>query len=729
MTARTYGFSLEKQRPMSLNGILASGVSAIQTNTAAINVTSNNIANVNTPGYVRRVANLATLAPGGMLSGVELAGVQRMVNDYLDREVLTSSSNSARYDVQSTMMDQLNAALGAPGDGNSVGSRLDAVYTALGQASLDPSSLTGRLGALGQFDSLGQSISGLASSVADLRSNTDQQVSAVISQANTLIQQIVHINPQVQHAIVSGDTSTGLLDQRDALVQQLSQLIGVRVTNQPDGRVFIATNDGVQLVNDNYTVLTYQPASGTSFKPIMAQMMNTISGQAIGTSQAFDAHAQSGQLRGLLDLRDNTLADISTELGSLAQSVSLAFNAVHNANAAVPPPTALVGRQTGLLSSDGLNFTGATTIGITDSNGVLQHQVAIDFDAGTLSVDGGAATAIGGTVGTFTSALNTALGPAGTASFVDGALTLSANGSNGVVIADDAARPASRGGVGFSQFFGLNDLFKSSGNAIVTTGLIASDVAGFAPGGTISLLLKGPLGQRIGETTIPVTGPTIGDTIAALNTSFAGKATFALDANGQMQVTPAPSYSGYKLEVTEDTTQRGTTGESLSSLFGLGSEQQMELAQSFGLAAGVVNAPQRLAFTKPTLQSTTSLGSTVVTPGDNRGLLDLQDVVNQTHPFSAAGALPARNVKLGDYAAAFYQDISSRVTAIESSKTAEDTRLTLAQQSQSKTEGVNLDEELAKMMTLQQAYNSGARLLQVAQQLFNQLLLAVGGST
>src|ERR1035438_8384385 len=137
---------------MSLNGIISGGLTAIQTNSSTICMTSDNIANINTPGYVRRVAQQQTLAPGGILSGVQLSQIQRVVNAYADKEVLTASASSASYDVQSSIMDQLNAALGTPGDGNSIGSQLDAVYAALGQASLDPSSLASRLGSLGQFD-------------------------------------------------------------------------------------------------------------------------------------------------------------------------------------------------------------------------------------------------------------------------------------------------------------------------------------------------------------------------------------------------------------------------------------------------------------------------------------------------------------------------------------------------------------------------------------------------
>jgi flagellar hook-associated protein 1 FlgK len=255
--------------------------------------------------------------------------------------------------------------------------------------------------------------------------------------------------------------------------------------------------------------------------------------------------------------------------------------------------------------------------------------------------------------------------------------------------------------------------------------LQSSDVAGFAPGGSISLLLKGPAGERVGETTVPVTGVTIGDMVTALNSAFTGKATFALDGNGQLQVTPTAGYSNYDLEVTLDTTARGTTGESFSSLFGMGSSEEMARAQGFRLSSGVAGSPQALAFAQPSLSSSSLLGDTVVTPGDNRGLLALQDLINQTHSFSSAGALPARTVSFGDYAAALYQDVASRGNAIDTSKNAEDARLNLAKQKQSEKEGVNLDEELANMTTLQQAYNAGARVLQVAKELYDELLQVV----
>lgn len=710
---------------MSLNGILASGVSTILANSAAMRVTADNIANVNTPGYVRRVANMEVVAQSGQLAGVALSEIQRVTNNYLDSEVLAARSATARYDAQAALLDRLDTALGQPGDGASLGSRIDAIYAALGQASLDPGALSTRLGVLTEFEALAQTVNNLSATIADLRVSSDQQIGSDISQANELIRQIYELNPQISRAMLTGNPASGLLDERDKLVGELSDLVGIRTNLQSDGRLFVSTTDGMQLVTDTLAELVHQPSFGPSFNPIQVRIIHPETGAVIGNPRIFDSHVTSGELRGLLDARDNVLAGLGEELGTMMQTLSLVMNAQHNASAAFPPPSQLDGRQTGLLATDALNFSGATTLGIVDANGALVHNFAIDFDAGTISVDGGGASAIGSTIGSFAAALDAALGADGDADFTNGVLTVSANGGNGLVIGDEAGNPSSRAGTGFSHFFGLNDLFRADGNAIQTTGLSSTDAHGLAPGGNISLLLKGPDGRRVSEVTVAVTGTTIGDMVTALNTAFAGNATFALDANGELQVTPASAYSRYDLEVKLDSTTRGGTGESFSSLFGIGTGEALARASAVSLTPSIAASAQRFAFAQPTLSAATAVGTTVVTPGDNRGLLRLQDALNQTHSFAQSGALPARTASLTDYAAAIYQDISSRSTTIDFNRNAQQTRLTQAQQNQSSLEGVNLDEELGKMMVLQQAYNAGARLITLAQQLYQELLDAV----
>jgi flagellar hook-associated protein 1 FlgK len=238
----------------------------------------------------------------------------------------------------------------------------------------------------------------------------------------------------------------------------------------------------------------------------------------------------------------------------------------------------------------------------------------------------------------------------------------------------------------------------------------------------ISLLLKGPNGERVNEVDVAVAGTTIGDMVTALNTAFTGKASFTLNASGRLSMTPAAGYEAFTLDVTGDTTLRGATGESFTSLFGLGNREASFRGAGFSLTPDLAGAPQRLAFAQSSLTATTALGDQIVGAGDNRGLLALQNLTSTSLPFGTGGGLPARSTTLGDYIATFYQDISARGTTIDSGRTAQSTRLAQAQKNLSASEGVNLDEELANMMMLQQAYNAGARLMRVADELYDQLL-------
>lgn len=708
---------------MSLNGIASAALSTLQTNSSALRVVGDNVANLNTQGYARRIVNLEAQSAGGTLTGVDIASVQRVVDQFLSGETLSASAGASRYDTQNSIYSQLSGILGKPGDSTSLTSQLTSVSTALGQAALAPTASTSQQGVLNAFQNLAATISNLSSQISGLRTQVDQQVTSSISEINSLIKQIYDLNAQAKTAQINGDTASAVLDQRDVALQNLSQLIGIRTVQQPDGRFSVMTEDGINLVGDTYAQLAYSPgATNGTYGPVTSQDINPQSGQPIGPPQSIQSHLASGKLKGLIDMRDGTLADLGEELGNLAQTTALAYNAQHNANAAFPPPPSLIGRNTGLLAGDALNFTGKTTIAVADSSGNLVSRIDVDFGAGTLSVDGGAATAFANTVGGLTSALNTALGANGTASFVDGVLTIAANGGNGIVTQDDASTPADRGGSGFSQFFGLNDLFRSAVPSIESTGLSAGDSGGFA-GGTISLSLTGPDGQIARTASVSISaGMTIGNVITALNTALGGTATFTLNSDGSIGETQPTSLANYKLNVTADTTQRGTTGMSFTQLFSIGANQTALKAAGFSVNPQIAAAPQRLAFAQPQITPASVAGDAIVTHGDNTGVLALQNVGSAQQSFAAAGGISAEAATLSDYGGAFYQDVATRGTAAHANQTAQDDRLTEAQTRQASTSGVNLDEELSKMMTYQQSYSAGARMLSVVKQLFDTLL-------
>ncbi len=709
---------------MSLNGITASALSALKTNSAALGVVSNNVANINTPGYARRVVNEQTLAVGGKLMGVDIASVQRVVDQFLSQENLAASGSASQYDVQANLFSQLNGLLGSPGDNQSLSTGLTNLASAFATASQAPTSSASYTGVVNALQSLASTVSTTAGTISSLQGQIDQQVVSSIPSANALIQQVYTLNQQIKNASANGDSSSALLDQRDVALQSLSKMMGIRTTDNGDGSLIVSTTDGVNLVSNTYATLSYSGgARNGTYGNIQIQDTNPQSGQLIGQATPLDSHLNSGSLRGLIDMRDQTLGGLGQSLGNLAQGIAQTFNAQTNANAAYPPPSSLTGRDTGLLTGDALNFTGKTTLAVTNSSGNLVSRIDVNFGAGTLSVDGGAAVSIGTTIGSFTTALNTALGSNGSASFTNGQLSISATGGNGVVVQDDAATPSARAGTGFSQFFGLNDVFQGSSPSLLATGLSGSDASGLAAGGQIGLSLKGPDGDIVKQVSITTTaGQTIANVVSALNSALGGAATFTLNSDGSITSANSALYAGYKLNVTSDTTQRGTTGVSFTQMFGLGANSLVNQAAGFSVSTAVANNPQRIGFATPSITASTVAGDTVVLGGDSSGAIALQNAIIGNHSFAAAGGIAAQVSSLSDYAASFYQNVATQSNTVTANQTTQDDRLTEAQTRMASNSGVNLDEELTNLSSYQQAYAAGARILTVVDQLFTTLL-------
>lgn len=213
-------------------------------------------------------------------------------------------------------------------------------------------------------------------------------------------------------------------------------------------------------------------------------------------------------------------------------------------------------------------------------------------------------------------------------------------------------------------------------------------------------------------------GMSIGDIVTAMNTAFGGAASFSLDSSGKLSMSPANG----RLDVTQDTTARGTTGMSFTQLFGLGVTQASAPATNFSVNPAITAAPQLLAFGQPSISATSVAGDTIVSHGDSRGILALQNLSGIRQSFAAIGGLGAQAATLNEFAGSFYQDVSTRSQAAASANTSQSDRLQEAQARQSSDSGVNLDEELSNMMMYQQAYGAGARILTTVQQLYDTLL-------
>jgi len=145
-------------------------------------------------------------------------------------------------------------------------------------------------------------------------------------------------------------------------------------------------------------------------------------------------------------------------------------------------------------------------------------------------------------------------------------------------------------------------------------------------------------------------------------------------------------------------------------------------ASGFGLTSTVTANPARIGFATPAITASSVAGDTIVSAGDNSGAIALQNVITKSHSFAAAGGIAAQTASLADYAASFYQNVSTQSNAVTALQTTQDDRLTEANSRVSSNSGVNLDEELMALTQYQQSYAAGARILTVVDQLYQTLL-------
>ncbi|OLF78218.1 flagellar hook-associated protein FlaN [Maricaulis sp. W15] len=710
---------------MSLSGILGNALSGLQASQAGLRASSNNVANVNTPGYARTIASFEARNVGGVAMGVQVNGIVRIVDRHLQLTSLRSISEASVTATQANALDRLQSQFGNLDDSGSIFARLNSAFAGLSQASVDPTLSVSRLSATADLDSFFTESERLSGEIRAQRMEADAKINATLQRSNEILRELYELNANVQSVSAGGGDSSGAENRVSELLDELSEYMDVRADFQGDGRVVLRTTDGVLLL-DNYPAnLTYKVSGsgsyGVEYGKIYAESPNG------GNPQELDSHIQSGELRALIDLRDRTLPDVAEELAEMAAGAADALNAAHNDAAAYPAPQTLTGRNTGLDAADAHNFTGATTLAVADNTGQLVRRVDVDFDAGTYSVDGGGAVAFGATVGDLATALNTALAGVGTASFTNGTLSVAADSANnGVAFLQDETTPSDRGGRGLSHFFGLNDLVRSDVPGFFETGLSGTDLHQFSTGTSLNFRMDTTDGKTAGSYTIPmVTGETVDDIVTALNDPATGMGryvTFSLDGNGKLSYTANAGYEGYELSLTGDDTARGTSGVAFSKLFGVGLEAKAARAEAFSVDKAIRADSSRLALGKLDIDAATVVGDYVLAAGDNRGGAGLQAALSAPRTFNAAGSLSTSTASLGDYTARIAGTIGSRAARAESEAASAATLQATAAQKRSDVEGVSLDEELAAMTLYQQSYNAAARMLQAAKEMTDTLM-------
>jgi flagellar hook-associated protein 1 FlgK len=368
---------------MSLSSALATAMSGLRANQAALSITSSNIANTQTPGYVAKSVNQVQTLSGDFGAGVNVTGVSRQLDQFVQSQLRSETSGGAYADQMASVLTQLQSIYGTPGDAGTLETAFSNFTTALQSLSTTSGSSSSQISAATAAQALAQQLNVTTQGIQTLRSNAEQDINISVGQANTAMTQIAHLNVQLQGMSATDPTAATLMDQRDQAIDKLSQLMDIRVSTNGNNQATIYTTNGVELVGAQASTLSFNsqgtlnansqwnanPAN-SSVGTISIKLANGAVTDMIGTGSII-----SGQIAADVTLRDKTLVQAQAQVDQLAASLASALSNKTTAGTAAP---AALAPKAG-FDLDLSNVLPGNTINLTytDTTTNTQHQVSI----------------------------------------------------------------------------------------------------------------------------------------------------------------------------------------------------------------------------------------------------------------------------------------------------------------------------------------------------------------
>ncbi|ULK99153.1 flagellar hook-associated protein FlgK [Bradyrhizobium sp. I71] len=407
---------------MGLSSALASAMSGLRANQAALSIVSSNVANSQTPGYVVQTPNQIEVTTGDFGSSVMTTGVTRELDSYVLNQLRTETGGSGYADQMANILKQLQNVYGTPGNSGTLEAALNKFTTALQALSTSSGASSAQTVALGAAQALAQQLNITTNGIQSLRSNVEQDLGNSARAANAAMQQIADINTKLQGLSVNDPSAATLMDQRDQAINTLSKYVDVRVTTDGSNQTNIYTTTGIQLVGaglaSEFSFASAGALSATSLYNIdPAKSGVGAFNIKLPNGSQVDVVANnvvsSGQIAADLKLRDQTLVQAQDQIDQLAATMASALSDKTAAGSTVTGPPAgfdldLAGAAPG--NTVNITYTDTATntqrqitlVNVTDP-AALPLQNATNANPMRIGVN------FSGGMGAIASALNTAL--------------------------------------------------------------------------------------------------------------------------------------------------------------------------------------------------------------------------------------------------------------------------------------------------------------------------------
>ncbi len=367
------------------------GKSGLYVNQEAMNITGNNVANVNTPGYTRERADIVSsmpmfTQPGTFGTGAEVYQIVSARNDLIDKRTRTAYKEEAFYNTMNSTLDSVQNIFN---EENDVGLKnaMDQFFNAWHALALNPDLETARQQVLEKGQTLSQSINASYKSLEQIRDGLDQQTGYIAQQINSLSKRIADLDYEIKKGeLGKNDHANSLRDERSVLLDKLNKLADVTIL---EGSYNDETKPEMTILLGGMPIV-----SGTTYNQITAEKLNGEQYNKIyfvdsaGVKQDITMRIKGGELGATLKLRDDVVAGYQNDLNKIAQTLIQQVNIIHSAGTGLTAYSQVVGSYRIKDSDAVVSSTAATGLDIPVQTGSFRVKVTDDNgnDIGTYTV-------------------------------------------------------------------------------------------------------------------------------------------------------------------------------------------------------------------------------------------------------------------------------------------------------------------------------------------------------
>ena len=723
---------------------LRNAQSGLLANQQSLSTVANNISNVNTIGYSKKIVNFENVAVSGTPAGVKISEITRQIDEGLLKTVRLETSDLQTSAAKVDYFDRLQDLFGSPGDNTSISHLLSNLSESSELLAVSPDKSLESSEFVRSAVDVTTKLQQMSKMIQELRLQADGEIASIITEMNEITNKIDLLNDDIiSNSTVRRDTSD-LQDQRDLEIDRLASFIDIRYFYRSDGDAVVYTSNGSSLVDTVPPLLLHTAASAIT--ATSTGTSGTISGIFVGTED-ITTDIRGGTLKGLVDMRDSILPNLQSQIDELAVKLRDSVNQIHNQGMPFPGSKSMMGSRifiapsTQTIKIDSANNAEDIKLLLFDSDGNQSASTSLktlleSASYGTGAQTPNAAASITEVTGSIEDWLQENASSSATAGInASGKFEINLNTTsmnlafrdetataNGSTVTTASMEFDSNGdgnndetNLGFSYFFGLNDFFVDN----MSENLYETDVLQSNFSTTAATLSFRDSNGLMGGTTYAVAAGTSLKDLATDITSNVENVTASIVSDGVGKRIRFTHDDGASMTITQ------SNGDTLLTSMNV-HVGDVAVSANLIVRSDIVSTPTLVTTGQPIWDSTLSAnGEYYMGVGDDTIAQLLAVDFTGTNAFSQAGGLSSVTNTFTQYAAGIISDNAS-LAAVNERDTASKRSLKDSLQFKSDSlRGVNIDEEMADLIVYEQAFAAAARVISVIQNMMETLEDAV----